>query len=110
MSKARAVTISARVESSPPEMPTTALFDFILSSLDARALLWMLSISSQRSAMSPFGRNGFLSYFLSSFMFLTGSSMSIFLTEKSLFGKEDILRLSKVIVCRSASAKIIPGS
>ena len=49
MSKARAQTSSASVESSPPDTPMTAVCECVCASLFARPCAWIASTSSQRS-------------------------------------------------------------
>jgi hypothetical protein len=52
MSIARTVTSRARQESSPPEMPTTAVFAREWLSRFMRPLDWMVRIVSQRASLS----------------------------------------------------------
>ena len=52
ISKALAVMRSARVESSPPEIPTTALLAPVWARRFFKPMAWIVKISSQRAVLS----------------------------------------------------------
>ena len=75
MSKALAVTRIASVESSPPEIPTTALLAWVWASLFFRPMAWMVRISSHLLSLSSFasGTNGLEGNFLVSLVSVSSS-------------------------------------
>ena len=62
LSKVLAQTKSAKVESKPPEIPTTTVLQWVCTKRLASPAIWMAKISSQRSSNSlPWGTKGWAS-------------------------------------------------
>ena len=111
-SNARTVTRSARVESRPPESPTTAVLAWICSSLVFSPFACIAKMASQRCERFPLfsGTKGKAGNFLVRLSSLTGNSKNILQLQSSVSGwRQVVVRLrSWASFCKSISAKIKP--